>query len=92
MLNGLTDPPLPSCQGRSASLDLYKHDTPKPSLCQAIEDNQVDWAAEETNILWVVREIGQVRDQLLVNLAGSDGLTPLDCILANDGSVPNLPE
>lgn len=90
--NNIANAAFSAGQAGAPSLDLQKHNAPYPTLRETIKDHQIYGAAEKSDILGIVGECWKVRDQLLVDLAGCNGLASLDRILANDRGVPNFPD
>ena len=90
-LNHIPNTAFSAAQAGASSLDLQKHDALYPTLGQTIKDHEVYGAAEKANILRIVGECRKVRDQLLMDFAGRNGLASLDRILANDPGVPSFP-
>lgn len=89
--NNLANPAFATGQAGAPGLDFQKYDAPHPPFGKAVKDYEVYGAAEKANILGVVGERWEVRDQLLVNLAGRYRLASLNRILTNTRGVTHLP-
>src|SRR5206468_12084777 len=77
--------------GRHSSLDLEKHDAAHLAVGKAIEDDEIHRRTEKARILWIVVEVGEIGDELLVDLADRHSLALLNRILADGGCVARPP-
>src|SRR5437764_14518680 len=69
---------LPTRQCRGACLDLDEHDLAQLAVVETVEHQQVHGTAEKAGVFRIESELRQIRNELLVHLAGRDGLAALD--------------
>src|SRR6266545_3510746 len=90
--HGVAHPPFTPAQLGGARLDLDEHHAGDLAVAQAVEHHEVHGRAEETYVLGIEREVGEIRHQLLVHLADGHGEAALHGVLAHGAGVARLPQ
>ena len=81
-----------ACQLGAAGLYLHKHDPLDLTIRQAVEDDEIDRAAEKADVLRIVWESGEVRDHLFIDLPSGNGPASLNRVLSYQPCVAELPD
>src|SRR6266496_5108540 len=87
----VADLSLPTRQRRPSRFDLQEHHPAQLAVVETVEHQQVDGTAEKAGVLGIEPELRQVGHELLVYLAGRDGVAALHGVLADRLCVARLP-